>query len=308
MQNAFDANALPALNLRQPQVRDLAWACFAPPMLQPCSNTVTTASFPLTSERKQWLLSLEHNPQPLLDWLQAHPSTRLGVYFERLWQFFLHADSETDLVARNLAVRDGGRTLGEFDCLYWCHRRETAVHLELAVKFYLGCGESPVGAIHSEAHQWLGPNAIDRLDLKLQRLLEHQVQLSRHPAAHAVLAAVHTVAPIREIVLAGSLFAPCDHTLLPPVGYNTQRPLRRWYPLQEWLTQSTGEQLVVPRLQWLAPLRAAGPGVSPSELAAHLRPHFERGGTPQLLATLDAHGNERERFFVTQDEWPNFPT
>ncbi|MEZ5555625.1 DUF1853 family protein [Haliea sp.] len=197
-----------ALGLQHGKVRDLAWACFAPPMMHVEQAGITTASFPLTAARVAWLQALDRDPSSLMHWLSARPATRLGLYFEQLWQFFLQQDSETMLIANNVPVRDAGRTLGEFDCLYWCRRRERPVHLELAAKFYLGCHAPCVDADPPTAYSWLGPNTIDRLDRKLQRLTQHQIQLSRQPAAQPVLDALHAAEPLREILLSGQLFAP----------------------------------------------------------------------------------------------------
>ncbi|MEQ8803961.1 MAG: DUF1853 family protein, partial [Haliea sp.] len=134
---------LVALELTNPRVRDLAWACLGPPLLQmetlKSASGVTTASLTLTAARARWLQQLDRQPQPLLTWLEARPATRLGLYFEHLWHFFLQQDSATELIAHNLPLSSNGRTVGEFDCLYYCHERRRPVHLELAVKFYLGC-------------------------------------------------------------------------------------------------------------------------------------------------------------------------
>lgn len=297
--------ALAALALQEPTVRDLAWACFTPALLHLQQADLGTAAFPLTGGRSAWLQALDRDPAPLREWLQQRPATRLGVYFERLWQFFLHSDRDTELIASNLPVRSGGRTLGEFDCLYWCHQRQRAVHLELAVKFYLGLATAKPSAGYSNGCDWIGPNTVDRLDRKLQRLLQHQTQLSQQPAAQPVLAALHAEKPLREARVAGCLFSPSAAALPPPRGYNTALPLCRWLPLGEWRAECGGDWQIIPRLQWLAPLRASRHGQAGATLAATLEAHFREGGKPQLVAALDAHGNERSRCFVAADTWPD---
>jgi hypothetical protein len=44
-------------------------------------------------------------------------SRRLGLYYEALWQFALRQAPGIELLAANLAIRDGGHTLGELDML-----------------------------------------------------------------------------------------------------------------------------------------------------------------------------------------------
>tara|TARA_R100000005_G_scaffold94505_2_gene72737 strand:- start:6941 stop:7858 length:918 start_codon:yes stop_codon:yes gene_type:complete len=305
MQEDLTRETPAALGLQHSKVRDLAWACFTPPMIKVEQAGINTACFPLTAARLAWLQALDREPSSLMHWLSARPATRLGLYFERLWQFFLQQDSETKLIAHNVPVRDAGTTLGEFDCLYWCRRRERPVHLELAVKFYLGCQAPCVDAHHRPAHIWLGPNTIDRLDRKLQRLTQHQIQLSRQPAAQPVLEALHATEPLQEILLSGQLFAPVAATPPRPAGYNRALPLGQWLPLRQWQATGSGDWMIIPRLDWLAPVRAASTGHSVQQLAEQLERRFGTAGRPQLLAALDENGNERSRCFVAPDTWPN---
>ena len=192
---------------RTPAVRDLAWACFSQPMLR--SDRLHSGGEPLgnctlqlTAQRRTWLDALDECPEDLLQHLGQPAPARLGLYFERLWHFFLEADEDTELVAHNLPVRAEGHTVGEFDCIYYCRKRKRHVHLELAVKFYL---QRPGSDGHDWAH-WLGPNREDRLDRKLTRLLQHQLQLGVMPAARPVLAQLGIEDLDRELEVKGRLF------------------------------------------------------------------------------------------------------
>ncbi len=292
-------------------VRDLAWACFAPALvhtadLHPARGQVTDAAFELTAPRRLWLERLERDATPLLDYLAGQPGNRLGLYFERLWQFFLREDPETELVAHNLPVTREGSTLGEFDCIYFCHRRRAHVHLELAVKFYLGLPGRPA------AQAWVGPNARDRLDIKLARLLEKQITLGDRQAAQAQLESLGIGAVQREIALRGYLFQPLEGTLPAPTGYNTGRRFGRWLHSTQ-LARLAGEPGVagfVPleRMQWLAPLHAAADQCTGiTALARGIDKRFATRNTPALVAAVDAAGNEQQRFFVVPPGWPDGP-
>jgi hypothetical protein len=301
---------LAALHLANPHVRDLAWACFGPPLLRletlAGGREISAAGLPLTITRGAWLQQLDRQPQRLLSWLEERPAPRLGLYFERLWQFFLTQDCATELLAHNLPVRVGGQTLGEFDCLYYCHRRKRPVHLELAVKFYLGHRRTTEGADRSDAAEWLGPNTVDRLDLKLQRLLQHQSRLSLHPAGRELLANRGMEQPLREIAVHGALFRPARDLLAPPAGYNAALPISYWYTLPAWRTLAAPEArfVIVPRLRWLSPLQHCTEAVPPAALSRQLEEHFARGGRPQLIALVDQQGCELQRFFLTGANWP----
>ena len=116
------------MTYRTPAVRDLAWACFSPPLLHNDQlladpGGLTNCYLELTPQRRDWLAALDRDPSALLEHLAVNAPRRLGLYFERLWHFFLQADPAVELLAHNLPVRDGGVTLGEFDCLYYCRRR-----------------------------------------------------------------------------------------------------------------------------------------------------------------------------------------
>ena len=294
--NAFAENTLN--QLCRPEVRDLAWACFSPPLLHSqllgSSAPADNCQFPLTPERRLWLKRLDENPAPLLQALAACNSSRLGIYFESLWQFFLASDPHVELLAHNLPVREGGKTLGEFDIIYFCHRRQRHVHLELALKFYL-CGPGLDG---SEWHHWLGPNSKDRLDLKLAHMLEHQIQLSQLPAATPVLAELGVKQPLRELEIKGRLYHYHQTSAALPPAYNSQLPMHQWaYARDAETLLQPSRHLALAREQWLAPLAhgrldTSGPQTQPLPNKA------------QQFAVTDCAQMERHRLFLVANDWP----
>ncbi|TDG11940.1 DUF1853 family protein [Seongchinamella unica] len=294
--NAFAENTL--LELQTPEVRDLAWACFSPPLFHASKlarqASVSNCHFSLTAARRQWLRQLDRQPQALLQFIAAGRSTRLGIYFESLWQFFLSNEPQVELLASNLPVRAGGKTLGEFDLVYFCHRRQRPVHLELALKFYL-CAPGMDG---SEWQHWLGPNVKDRLDRKLTRMLEHQARLSEQAQAREVLAALGVESPLREVEVKGRLYRQYAVTTVAPPAYNTQ------LALQQWAHASTATAILgdlshrrLARRQWLAPL--AG-----NDSPAGREQTGTAANSPGQFALVDDWGRERQRLFVVADEWP----
>ncbi|MEM1155581.1 MAG: DUF1853 family protein [Pseudomonadota bacterium] len=301
-------------------VRDLAWSCFSASLIS--GEALAAEGHPLqncepvlTPERKEWLLRLDRRPNRLLAYLSERPAQRLGIYFERLWQFFLREDPQFELVAHNLPVRDASATLGEFDIIYWCHRRCSHVHLELAVKFYLG--HSPGNSAQrsssreSQWRQWLGPNAKDRLDIKLNRLQQHQSALTRLPQAQAQLAALGVGNIIPEVAIKGYLFTPLSPAMDNPVGYNARGQMQRWFSIEQLNASSAELQgdyfLTLPKARWLSPICAASfrECVMRSNLTSSLQSILAGAkGRPQLTAALDAQGNEQYRFFTTPEHWP----
>jgi hypothetical protein len=254
----------------------------------------------LTPARRLWLERLDHNATPLLEHLSQAPSHRLGVYFERLWHFFLHQNPDTELVAHNLPVHQDGRTAGEFDCLYYCRRRMRYVHLELAVKYYLAAPgkERP-------DRPWLGPDTRERLDVKLTQLLERQIRLSEAPAAGPLLAGLGVESPLREIALKGYLFQPLAGAL-PPPGYNNENPMNDWLRPGDLADYCATNKLdsfhLLQKMQWLsrAQVHEAG-SLDREQLHTAIGTH----DYPLLVASLDDLGTECRRFFVVPEQWPD---
>lgn len=290
-------------------VRDLAWACFAPPLILTSqletSGRVEDCRFALDTQRLAWLEQLDREPGPLLAWLEERRSHRLGLYFEALWQFFLRHDSRCELLAHNLPVHDGNRTLGEFDCLYRCLERGETVHLELAVKYYLCTGGPADG---DGLAQWLGPDARDRLDLKIDHLLQRQLSLGDTAAAQHTLAQLGIEPTRREAAVRGYLFGRTGNT--PPPGFNPEQHLHRWLTRAELdgIDQPDPQDrfLILPKMRWLSQAQrlAHEDALDAAQLTTALAGHFSGGDYPALVVALDAGGIERERFFVTGNDWP----
>ena len=302
-------------SLKNRHVRDLAWACFSPPLLHTQKladdqHNVANCGLSLTSARRIWLQQLDQNPGALVEFLEQKNHTRLGLYFEQLWHFFLQQDPDIDLVAHNLPVREKGRTLGEFDCLYFCHHRQRHYHLELAVKYFLAHESATNGGTTRAWQAWLGPNCRDRLDLKVEHMLQRQIRLSEHPAAQALLAPLGIESLTGEVEIKGWLFANGAMETLPPRGHNAARPLQRWLPvntLQTFISEQPFSGFaVLPRLHWLTPaLRQNIEVMSVTDAQEHVSRHFDSTIRPLLVAAFGESDLELERFFVTDPEWPN---
>jgi len=286
-------------------VRDLAWACFSAPLID-CAElddrpTLYNCDFPLTAARRQWLEELDRAPAPLEEWLDDAGSGRLGLYFEKLWQYFLQQDGEVELLAHNLPVRDGTRTVGEFDAIYYCRRRQRHVHLELAVKFYL-----KRGGASPDWRSWLGPNSQDRLDRKLQRLRQHQMRLAASPAGHTALKALGVDAVLHEMEVKGRLYQHPGEPRLPPPAASAELALQRWLYLGEIdrALSGEGDYRLLQRRQWLAPVRRDDtPQPAAGKLRAQLEDSLVRSARPQQIARFDG-ALEVERLFIVPDDWP----
>ncbi len=303
-------------------VSDLAWACFSPPILHTeelsdeCQN-IANCGLSLSPQRLDWLKRLDRHPAALHDHLNQLRSTRLGIYFESLWHFFLQQDPEVELIAHNLPVRrkkgnaGDGQTVGEFDCLYYCGERQRHFHLELAVKYFLSHRRTTRCQRASHWNEWLGPTSNDRLDQKIDHLTQRQIQLGDHPDAREVLINLGIDTLTKEVEVKGYLFQALNDPLPPPHAFNHARTLCLWMTINElpiYLNSCEGsEYCVLQKPQWLSP-SCRETRVEPTQqrelLIASLTGHFLQGNRPQLVAALDASGKELNRFFVTAEAWP----
>lgn len=295
--------------LTHPQVRDLAWALLSPPLL---ADVPAPQRHPLTASRwaqdpdelTAWLLAQDTQPGVLEHWLAQHSIRRLGLYYERLWQFALSQAPDVSLLAANLAIRAGGQTLGELDLIL--QDADGIHHLELAVKFYLGL-ESGDRTRHDH---WLGPGSHDRLDLKLHHLCVRQLQLLSCAPADLVLRELTCREVSSALWLGGYLFQPgdgCD----PPAGAEPSHLCGHWVHQRDWsrLAGLAGLARWQPlqRDRWLAPARFDASLLWPMD---DLQRWVTDPDTSQakLLVRLEADCNdvwtERERLFVVSDHWP----
>lgn len=296
--------------LQHPQVRDLAWVLLSPPLL---SDAPAPQRHPLAASRwlsrpdelADWLLWHDSQPSVLQAWLAHYSTRRLGLYYERLWQFALGQAPDVELVAANLAIRREGSTLGELDLIL--HDADGVHHIELAVKFYLGLETGDC----RQHDCWLGPGSHDRLDIKLQRLCEHQLHLPTSAPAKAVLCELTCLEIDSALWLGGYLFQPWPKGCELPAGANPLHLGGRWLRHGEWLGSTEVHRAAhwhpLPRHAWLAPAQLDDSQRWPEQDVVRW---IDEAGTGQarLLARLERghHGRwvECERLFVVPDAWP----
>jgi uncharacterized protein len=287
--------------------RDLAWALSSPSMMRhPLAIDDDWGPHELASH-PGLLARLDRPGSPLDKAVSAATSGRLGEYFEVVMRTWLEEVPPAKLIASNLQIPAKGGTLGEFDLLF---RRDSVVwHWELAIKYYLGYRE-PAGA-----PMWYGPNPIDRLDIKWDKLLRRQLELSTKPAAREVLnrlgVDVRNIKP--RAFIRGYLFDPLDPTFAAENHPDTSPDaLRGWWCHRQALDamrpaiepDEALSWLVVPRLRWMSPVEVSDSDqlVRFEDLDSALPRH-----RPLMLAGLSMRSGElteRTRGFIVPPRWP----
>ncbi|MCK2183093.1 DUF1853 family protein [Halomonas getboli] len=300
---------------RHPLVRDLAWLLQAPDLLsldapgRPDRHCLGLAS---DAALVDYLAALDAAPAKLERYVGSALEARMGHYHERLWQFLLDTAPNTRLLAHNLPVLQERRTLGELDLIYAETPDPVPVHLEVAIKYYLGLPEGP-GADDDQA-RWIGPGGLDSLALKRHHLEHHQLPLAQRPVTRLALAE-RLGAPVtrlrQRLAMPGVLFYPWQADLPAPRHAAPDHLRGHWFHWRDWprwrasLPDTTrGAWLCKPH--WLA-LPPEAQLTSLSSLGHRLRLHFAQGGAPVQLGLClgSTPSSPWYRVFVVDDAWPN---
>nr|WP_314541027.1 DUF1853 family protein [uncultured Massilia sp.] len=291
-------------HLRRARVRALAWLLDAPDLLDvhdPHWEGRIATLGPMTPETAHWLAAVDADPSRLDAVLGTRMITRLGLYAEKLMAFYFAEQGR--LLAHGLQVRAArDDTVGEFDFLL-DDGRDGAVHIEFATKFYL-LQDGVHGDLATNFDTFVGPNLADSLGRKMRKVFERQLQLGSHPAAQALLPRPVSLA---QALVKGWLFYPLgEYGEMRGIGAGHCRGF--WCALDELETLEADRFLVLPRLQWLPPFRAASATwmLDKAQLRAELDDHFAATDAPVLVALVDEQPDrivEVERGFIVPNDW-----
>ncbi|MCK9503022.1 MAG: DUF1853 family protein [Porticoccaceae bacterium] len=297
--------------------RELGWCLFSPPIMTYSLPPAATGSrqtspvhwhIPEDEEARHLLASVDQQPAMLEKFLNAREDRRLGARFEALWQFFLDKHSFYRVLATNLQISAGSRTLGSIDFLIEDSHLNLVIHLEVAVKFYLYL---PAWIPQqSTLEKWLGPNPDDSLALKTHHFIHHQLPLSTHPEALAAIKARGLATPnIRVAIMKGYLFYPEASDAPTPAIINQEHPRGLWlYPGQLPALAATfpgATWKIVDKEQWLDPEPGATTPLAAVE--GEIRALLDMRKQPLMLQgkmTANSTPTLPERIFVIPDGWP----
>ena len=227
-------------------VRDLAWAIASPPLVSGViEDTVWWNSQDCMREFNACLtalLKLDKDPSLLIEHLGQLQSSRLGLYFEGLVSFWLKVSPNYQLLNQNIQIIEDGLTHGEIDFIVRDLQLQKTIHLEVAVKFYLG---SPP---YENPFRWYGTNTKDQLGRKLHHLQSHQTQLSDRYQNHFE----HKIDE-KHCLIKGRLFYPFNTSTSPAgVGIADDHLRGRW----KYTGNKSSDKNIIPigKSRWLADL------------------------------------------------------
>ena len=229
-------------------VRDLSWVISSPSLISGTFKKVKWwddkqclsefhACLPALKE-------LDNNPSPLVSHIAALKTKGLGHRFEALVYFWLKISPNYNLLANNIQIIIEGQTYGEIDFIIEEVQSKHIIHLEVAVKFYLG------SAPYNDPYRWFGTNLSDQLGKKVEHLKIKQTQLSlRH---ETFLKRMGYTIDERHCFLKGRLFYPISSNCSAE-GTNKNHLRGRW--AKDNTNDSNQLYFALKKENWLANLK-----------------------------------------------------
>lgn len=233
-------------------------------------NIVTACDYAMSN---QWLQQFAKNAIIPTDILY-NGNTRLGFYYQWLWQQLIIHHPDYSLIGEEIQLQWQQQTVGAIDFLVHNRRSDEIEHWEVAIKFYL-----------SFQHQWPGPNANDNLDKKINRMIDHQLQLTDHPAFKHLNDHYPSQ---RRLIMQGRLF-----NAWPNSQSGSDMPINPTGFKGHWCycSQATALELkVLEKRQWIAPPLF-------SQLITFLN-------IAEIKVPTQALDSNNQVWFIVPDHWP----
>lgn len=304
---------------KTPAVRDLVWMLSSPSLLDAPESEDGAVLSNAWSKRQLlrcvvMLEELDRSPKPLLEFIARHRKTgRLGDYFETLVRFWIEHLSGYQLIAVNVQVRGEKQTLGEMDLLVRDPESGQAEHWELSVKFYISAALDPREC--ADPSYYIGQMVKDRLDLKANKLLRDQLQLSRKPEAREVLAKLGVEGLRSRALVRGMLFYPDAQEWRAqsgPRGVSLDHLKGWWIPFSDslGLPRSEGEirYVILAKDQWLSSWHPGWTSdrLTRAQLQEWFQDYFVENQKGRMIAEIRIDGpepRELSRGFILHPEW-----
>lgn len=272
-------------------INDLSWSIGSPSLLDsektqhPAILDSTWGKDQLNSAL-QILDHMDRNPHKIQSFLSESEYFRLGHYFENLVAYWFMVHPDYEILEKNKIIQcsEENRTLGEIDFILNHLTTGEIIHMEVAVKFYLQVE-------HNDRHFWFGTNLKDRLDIKLHRLIHHQIVMSDRLEQYAINK--------KQVLLKGRLFK-YSPTLSSEYCWLTISDFLR-------LQEQQSRWIILHKPFWLAKLSEPESHflescfLSKQQLIVQLE---NIDSHPVCVAQIDCMCETR-RFFITGNEWKN---
>ena len=188
----------------------------------------------------QWFRNLKEDPALLLAFFANDDQLILGKYFERLLLFFFENSHQYRVIYSGKQLFENERTIGELDFVIEDRRSKDRIHIEAAVKYYMGYRNT------SKHSMWIGPNGMDTLAKKIEKF-EKQLALSE---LEEITKQININR--REVLLKGYFFKHWKATEL-PYFHNAEKEDCCWMYEDEMKEFIDDEAIyaIIPKNKWL---------------------------------------------------------
>ncbi|MBE8232434.1 MAG: DUF1853 family protein [Endozoicomonadaceae bacterium] len=286
-------------------VQDLAWVIQSPPVISGVFNH--TRWLNKTACQHEYnaclpaLRQLDRQPEPLLKQLSTLKPYVIGRRFECYVRYWLMISPHFECLQHSYILEKDKRTLGEADFIIRELSTNKIIHLEVAVKFYLGINRdidqnqtlnSTETTDISAMHHWHGTNLRDRLDIKFNRLTNHQTQLAKNYPEQMPYAIDES-----WCLLKGRMFTPLAQQTLPDF-FADECPQGIWLSTHD--APKTKTHLLLQKQDWLA--EVVGYSGEPHTISRDLK-YSACFATLANTQENQAGMNEEARFFVLPENF-----
>ncbi|HBN79287.1 MAG TPA: hypothetical protein DD473_26410 [Planctomycetaceae bacterium] len=272
------------------KISDLLWVANSPSLIR---NSVDD-SLSLRNFSNTDIDNLDH-------FLNQRFTHRVGGYFENLVQYWQVNLNECELLAHRWKILQESRTLGELDFIFRKTDRVTA-HWEVAVKFYLYMPHMNVNGSN-----WIGPDSRDTFEKKINRIYQHQLEMSRFwpdPIDQRI-----------PFVKGRIYYHPLEKrpSVLPQeMNPHHLKGLWLYHHQVEWLENKMWRFQLLEKPYWLSNIeyckKTAMPDLSDfSEIHKKFKNHFWESDRPLHLALLkesESGWHEVDKLFIVPNHWP----
>jgi hypothetical protein len=299
--------------MRHQTVRDLVSVMGAPGLLNGQVRSEILTDLECHEELQRRMRDLEmidQDPRVLNTWLESGTgSPQLGRYFEALLAFWIRDLMKAPHFEAGLKILRDRATVGELDFVYQFGDAPIQ-HWEASVKFYLCTARTLQEA--RDPSFYVGTMTRDRLDLKMNKLLDQQLGLARLPIAIERLHALGFTGPIQSRALVkGALFYPIESDWRAHEFPSQVNPghARGWWSHQFPKGAEDSRWAILDKRRWLSRFQA-GPEFTPlthSEVTAVSEKQVDETRRAFMVARLareDTLWVEQERGLVVHPGWP----
>jgi hypothetical protein len=230
-------------------------------------------------------------------------SMPMGKYFEQLLFYILDKDPRFAVLLTNHQIIEYKTTIGELDIILKDLQLNTVEHWEICLKFYLQSEPS------LEQRLMLGPGAKDNMKRKIDKLIGHQMQLSKHPSISAL---VETENIESKLFMKGHCFYHLNNTATLPTDSNPNHEKGWWCHLSEIDTMISQDLhwCVLEKPDWIGVHQTNDDvlALSTNEIKTFLNKSISENAKPIFLAGMTKTATgwiENTRGFVVDNNWPN---